>query len=146
MSSASGDVLLIAAAFVWVAGWVAASIWWRRRHGKPIFPRRPADAIYCTTGGSTRFASNCLMVAVTPTDLMVTPTFPFNLGFGAEIYRLEEQTPLSSIRSAQKQRGWLNVIVEIERPDGTVRRRELGLRSPDLFLAAVRGEASPVRE
>lgn len=133
---------------LWISTVITASIWWRKRRGRPIFPRPPEDARYFSTGGSAAFASNCLMVVVTPQDFWVTPTFPFNLGFLPEIYRLEVRSALSRVTHIEKRSGWLNIRLEFRQPNGSVRRLDLGVRSPDLFLEAVRAgipaQSSPV--
>lgn len=130
---------------LWIGGWIAASIFYRRIHGKPIFPRAPDGAIYregLASGVNTShwlgrigWASRCLIVAVTNRELVITPFFPFNLLFLPEIYGLEIRTPVSSVRSVEA-RPWFfrdSLIVGFE--DGSSVR--LILRDPDEFRRAL---------
>lgn len=93
---------------IWIGGWIAASVVYRRIHDKPLWPRSPADARYRELGasgvndthplGKLGGASRCLLVTVNARELRVTPFFPFNLMFLPEIYGLELLAPISSIR------------------------------------------------
>ncbi len=86
---------------------MAASIAYRRRTGKPIFPRAPAGAVFAEAwcsgrslkNGLTRVggASNCLLVYVADGALTVIPVFPFNLMFLPEIYGLEATVPTAEL-------------------------------------------------
>ena len=83
--------LMILPAFLWLALVIAASIFYRRRVGKPIFPRAPANALFAEkrcSGNSRRSiltqiggASNCLLIYVADRTLHIVPQFPFNLMF-----------------------------------------------------------------
>lgn len=98
-------------ALLWLASVVAVSVVFRRQRNKSIFPRLPASARFSqrvasgwsedTWLRSLGGANNCLMVAVTEKELIVTPFFPFTLMFLPEIWGLELQTPLSQIRHVE---------------------------------------------
>lgn len=95
------------AAFTWLTflavGWItlaiAVSIAFRKKRGKPIFPKAPPDALFAERGCSGRSldtpwariggARNCLLVALTPQRLAIVPIFPFDLIFLPEIYGLD---------------------------------------------------------
>jgi hypothetical protein len=140
---------LLFLAWAWVAGVIVASAVIRRRRGKPLFPRVPADASYAerwASGASQRSwvtrlgaASNCLMVAVTPKMLIVTPRFPFNLMFLPEIYGLDLFLDRRAIRSVQPLTGWgfNNVRVVFAGSAGGEGAVDLKLRRPEEFIAAV---------
>jgi hypothetical protein len=131
----------------WLAGWVIASIIYRLQRGKPIIPRLPDDALYRerTASGRSRKsfltmlggASNCLMVAVTPDEFIVTPFFPFTLIFLPEIYDLEVRVPRSRVRVVKESTGLLgrSVVLAIEGADP--RELILQLRDRAAFLAAL---------
>ncbi len=96
---------------LWIGGWIAASIWFRRANGKPINPKRPLVTAFCAdwcSGRSLRNvltriggARNCLLVYVSDDQLIVTPRFPFTLMFLPEIYGLDLTTPVASIASVE---------------------------------------------
>ncbi len=131
-------------AFGWVALVVAASILRRLQVGKPIVPKPPADAIFVetrTSGHSLKTwwtqigsAKNCLLVAVTPTTLVVTPQFPFNLMFLPEVYGLEFIVPRQAITSVETRPGVFKDPLIIKAGD---QRFELRLRDPEGFRAAL---------
>jgi hypothetical protein len=126
--------------FFWLAvAWpilgVLLSILYRRRAGKPLFPKVPANARYVERLGSAPFASNCLLVWVTADRLQVVPWFPFNLMFLPEIYRLERSIPISTIREVERRQSLLNNVVVTY---GDKRRRlRLRVRRPDDLVAAL---------
>ncbi len=125
------------AAPAWIAVVVLASILYRRYTGKPIYPRLPANAVFAERGASGPFASRCLLVAVTETDLTVVPQFPFNLMFLPEVYRLERTIPLASIKQVDTPKRLLrsNVVVTY----GDARRvLRLRLEEPPAFVKALR--------
>ncbi|MBC2665557.1 hypothetical protein H7F51_08480 [Novosphingobium flavum] len=130
------------AAFGWIAVVVGISIIYRRRAGKPIYPKLPPDVLYAERWASGPFASNCLMVAVTSASVSVVPKFPFNLMFLAEIYGLERSIPIESISAVQRTRSILgnNVAVTYGVDRKTLRLR---LNKPDQFLNALRKLVSP---
>src|SRR5947209_3806307 len=91
--------LVVVAPWLWIGGWIVASIVWRNSQGLPILTPRPADAIFfegMCSGASwknlfTRMfhANNALQVAVTPELLVIRLFFPFNLMFFPQIGDLE---------------------------------------------------------
>lgn len=97
--------------FLWILGFVAASIWYRRSKDEPIFPRLPDDADFGEKGCSGRSlksplskiggASRCLLVTVRKETLTITPQFPFNLMFLPEIYGLDIKVPVHTIASVK---------------------------------------------
>lgn len=128
--------------FAWIACVIGASIVMRRRKGKPIIPRLPEDAPFRERGCSgrsmksvlTRFggANNCLLVAITRDELIVTPSFPFNLMFLPEFYDLERRVARSAISHVEI-RTWLlgkRVCVTFH---GDVPAIELRVRDRDAF-------------
>lgn len=145
MSEARGIDWFFFFPFLWIGGWIAASVIYRRIHGKPIFPRAPEGAIYkermasgANTGhwlGRIGGANRCLIVAVTGRELVVTPYFPFNLMFLPEIYGLEVRTPLSRIRKVEDRRWFFRDSVVVEFDEGQGMR--LILRDPAAFKRAL---------
>lgn len=148
--------MIDASAFTWLpyvgVGWIflaiVVSIGFRKRRGKPIFPKAPADALfserYCsgrslqTPWARLGGARNCLLVAVTPKKLLVTPLFPFNLIFLPEIYGLEHAVDITNIREAVVRRSLLGQSVTVAYAEPKVQRIELRLRRHDEFLQALR--------
>lgn len=136
-------------AWAWIVGVIVVSVAIRIRRGKPIFPRAPADASYAERWASaasqrswlTRIggASNCMIVAVTPKTLLITPRFPFTLMFLPELYGLEATLDRGAIRSVQPLTGWgpNNVRVVFADANGQERAIDLKLRDRDAFIAAV---------
>jgi hypothetical protein len=129
---------MFAAAAGWVVFVYGVSIAVRRANGKPIFPRVPDGAIYAEKWASARWASNCLIVAVTSEALSVVPRFPFNMGFLPEIYGLERTIPMSWIREVRRLRsfGLLNNLAVVY-DDGVQRELRLKVRNPEAFIAAL---------
>jgi len=82
-------------------------------------------------------ASNCLIIAVTRDDLVVTPRFPFNLMFLPEVYGLELTANRSRVRVTNPTAGLLRnrVVITIDGADAT--RMELKPRDRVAFLAAL---------
>lgn len=140
---------LYALALLWIAGGIVASIVHRRRRGKPIFPKRPSDAVFWQGRASGRShrtwwslmggASNCLQVAVTPGRLIVRPMFPFTLMFLPEIYGLEYDLPLGAVRSVSEGRILLTrtLLLELNIPGKGDEMVELKLKDPDAFVRAL---------
>ncbi|MEG3181032.1 hypothetical protein [Sphingomonas sp. LT1P40] len=129
----------------WVALVIGASIIYRRANGKPIIPRVPKNALFVERKASGTWASNCLIVTVTPEEMVVTPFFPFTLGFLPEVYRMEHRIPLRRIRSVERKRGFLsnNIIVRYDGPDERVVK--LRVRDPDKLAAVLAAQRVPVR-
>jgi hypothetical protein len=135
--------------FAWVFGIMGLSAVIRLQRGKPIFARVPADAIFTekwTSGRSLRNlvgrfggARNALLVAVTPTRLIVRPHFPFTLVFLPEIYGLEVEIAPSQLRGAEERQGVLlkRIVIEYALPGRGDEEMELRLRNPAGFLAAI---------
>jgi hypothetical protein len=96
---------------VWIGGWIAASVWFRRANGKPVIPQKPRDAVFCEDwcsgrslrNGLTRIggASNCLLIHVSDGQLVVTPRFPFTLMFLPELYGLDLRVSIASIAGVE---------------------------------------------
>jgi hypothetical protein len=134
---------------LWILSWVGASIVFRLTRDKPIFPKRPNDAVFyegwasgrslATIWGRFGGARGCLMISITPQRLVVTPRFPFNLMFLPEVYGLEAQVPRSSVRIEKESSGLLRrgVIIVVDGADPI--RMELEPRNKDGFLAALKG-------
>lgn len=131
--------------FIWIIGWVGVSVIYRLRVGKPLFPRIPGDAIVSQRLASGRNrrnwliglgrARNCLNVAVTRNELLVSPMFPFNLMFLPEIYGLEVRLPLSSITSVERTASLWGEMLTVHFGDkGPL---DLRLRDPDSFERAL---------
>jgi len=131
---------------IWIAAWVSVSILFRRWAGKPIWPKAPDDALVVEEKASAPFAANCLLVAVTPEHLVISPTFPFNLMFLPEVWGLEHYVPLSEIDGATtyRSRTGLNVEVQVR---GRTRPIRLKLRQPSAFVRQLGAAAlSPARD
>jgi len=134
----------------WIMLWIGASIFYRKSRGKPIYPRKPSDAVFYEASGSghsnrnflTKLggASNCLSVAVTKDSLIVRPIFPFNLMFLPEIYGLEYNVLRRNIRTIVEKKVFLGraVTLEFSTSDGEHHSIELRLRGMDKFLGAMR--------
>jgi hypothetical protein len=103
------EFFAIAAPIGWLSAWVVSSIIYRRKSGKPIFPRAPDTAVFAEAWCSGRSlqnlltriggARNCLLVYVADDTLTIVPIFPFNLMFLPEIYGLETTTLISNVRA-----------------------------------------------
>lgn len=102
---------------IWIGGWIAASVWFRRANGKVIVPQKPTDAVFCEDWrsgrslrkGLTRIggARNCLLIYVSNGQLVVTPRFPFTLMFLPELYGLDLRVPTALVASIEPvQRVW----------------------------------------
>ena len=132
----------------WIALVVAVSIGFRKKRGKPIFPKAPPGALFSERGCSGRSldtlwariggARNCLLVALTPQKLVVVPIFPFNLIFLPEIYGLEHSLDISTIQQVADRNGILGKHITITYADPKVHRVELRLRHHDDFLGSLR--------
>lgn len=125
---ADSALLSIPAAFIWLAAVVLASIIYRRRAGKPVIPRAPADAVFVERGCSgssqrnllTRLggASNCLLIYVAEQNIHIVPQFPFNLMFLPEVWGLEMSAEVSkvSVSAPARSFGRASVILKVHEP------------------------------
>jgi hypothetical protein len=122
-------------AIAWLVFITGLSIAFRRKRGRPVIPRVPNDALYVDKRASGRWASNCLLVAITPDTVSVAPRFPFNLGFLPEIYGLERAIPIRAIRDVRRLRGFgLGNNVAVDFGYGELR---LKVHNPQAFLDAL---------
>lgn len=131
---------------VWIGGWIGASVLYRLREGKAVFPGLPDGAVFAqrmASGRSLRTwwtslggAKNCLTVGVTRTELVVTPMFPFNLMFLPEIYGLELRIPLTAITRVEKKPGALGQRLVVH--FGDKGPMELRLGDPAAFERALK--------
>lgn len=134
---------------LWCAGWISASIVYRKRQGKALFPKPPAGAKFVRTNVSGRSrrgfltslggARNCLMVAVTDRGLTVTPVFPLNLMFLPEVWDLEHDIAFADIKSLSMRKGVGTEILDIHFRSSNGEARHFELRLPDAsrLIAAV---------
>ncbi|MEP6785839.1 MAG: hypothetical protein ABI898_08865 [Sphingomonadales bacterium] len=132
----------------WIALAIGISIAFRKRRGKPLFPKVAPDAVYSERGCSGRSldtpwgriggARNCLLVALTRNTFLITPIFPFNLIFLPEIYGLDHTFPISAIREVSDKKGILGRRLTVTYADPKIRRVELRLRNHDAFLDRLR--------
>lgn len=135
----------------WLVFVVAASVAYRRSRGKDIFPGRPEGAVYYDGMGSgcsrknwltwIGGARNCLRVAVTKERLTVTPFFPFNMMFLPEIYDLDHDIPLGSIRGVKERRVlfWTTIRIDYDDPAAGIRSIELLVKKRDDLIKAIGG-------
>lgn len=120
--------------FVWIGGLIAASIFYRLRAGRPIRPDIAHDALFTERNAGGPWASKCLLVSITTSELQVAPSFPLNLMFLPEIWGTEYRIPVSDIKSAEVFRGWfMNIRVELD----SGRMITLKLKRPNSFLRAL---------
>ena len=141
--------LQFSGALAWLLLWIVGSAFYRKWKGKPLLAPRPSDAQFLeawTSGHSNRSlltkvggARNCLLVAVTPTSLIVRPHFPFSLLFLPEIYDLEYVIVRQQIRSVRPKSSLFGNTIEIlfGVSSGDTRSIELRLRQPQEFLQIV---------
>ena len=133
----------------WIAAWIGASIVYRRRSGKPVFPRAPDGAVFVEAWCSgrslgnvlTRFggARNCLLVSVADGALTIAFMFPFNLMFMPDAFGFQVTAPLADVTVERVKDGVLGkrIILAIRGP--RLRRVELWLKDRDGFRAALEG-------
>ena len=121
--------------FLWIASVIAASVVYRKRSNKPIFPGVPEEAVYFEKKAGSAWASGCLLVVVTPKLIAVTPTFPFTLMFGPEIFNLEKTEWLWLVKDVEIRTSLLPLNTTVRLKDG--RSFKLRLRRPKAFAAAV---------
>ena len=127
--------------FLWIGGWLIASIVYRWMNGKPIIPRTPADASFhenWCSGRSLRNwytrmggARNCLKVYVQGRELVVTPHFPFTLAFLPEIYGLDVRVPLTAITGIERAESLFGRSVRLEFSEAFPPAMELRLHDED---------------
>jgi len=129
-----------------IIAWFAASVAYRFVARKGIFASPQPAAAFAERWASGRFgtglisrlstARNCLQVQVTARELIVTPHFPFTLGFMPEIYDLDQRIPVVSVRKAASLGGAFAQAIEITylRQDGKEGALQLLLRRGDEFL------------
>jgi hypothetical protein len=141
--------ILFALALAWVALGVVASAIYRTMKSKPLYIAEPANPLFVerwTSGRSLRNlagrfggAKNCLFVAVTRSDLIVRPHFPFTLMFLPELFGLEMVVPRSNVRGVEHKTGLFGdtVILDIQPVNGTTYQVELRLRNVDGFTKAM---------
>lgn len=136
------------AGLAWMAFVVLGSLLFRLTRGKPVFANPPAKSVFLERWRSGRNrstffgrfggANNCLMVAVGEGRLRLLPHFPFTLMFLPEVFGLEVDVPLSKVRSARIEKGWVIETLCLELDDaGTPRRFELHLKNPRDFFHAL---------
>ena len=121
--------------FLWIASVIAASVIYRKRSNKPIFPEVPEDAVYFEKKAGSAWASGCLLVVVTPKLIAVTPTFPFTLMFLPEVFNVEKAEWLWLIKDVEVRTSLLPLNTTVRLKDG--RSFKLRLRRPKAFAAAV---------
>lgn len=131
------DFAWFAVTILWIVFWIAASIIYRKRAGKPIIPRFPADTIFAEKKASGRLASNCLMVAVTNQRFFVTPQFPFNLMFLPEIYGNEHDIPVSEILDVTCSSKWLGHNLFVTYGLRGPKKLRLRVRDPEAAREAI---------
>jgi hypothetical protein len=125
-------------AIAWTVFVVGISIVFRRSKGKPVFPVVPSGALYVDKWASGRWASNCLLVAVTDNAVTVVPRFPFNLMFLPEVYGLERTIPMTTVREVRRLQSFgLFNNVAVVYDDGVQRELRLRVRKPQAFVDAV---------
>jgi hypothetical protein len=138
--------VVLLAVFLWVGGFVLASILLRLRAGRPIITRAPEHAVFLQRSGSGRSerswltrlggANNCLMVAVTEHELHIVPMFPFNLMFMPEVWDLEHRIRRRDIRSVTPGSGrW--VRIEWQSSGAGRKAFRLRVRQPEALLQAL---------
>lgn len=131
---------------IWIAAVISISVLYRRRSGKPIFPRAPATATFVEAWASGRSlknvltrmggARNCLLIYIADGMLTVVPVFPFNLMFLPEIYGLEITVPINKIRVEQID-GLFGKRLRITVQGSTQEQIELSLRDPLRFQETI---------
>ena len=89
-------------------------------------------------------ARNCLQVQLTATELVVTPHFPFTLGFMPELYDYDKRIALDSVMHASHLGGRRSRVVEIAylKRDGSHAVLLLRLSGGDRFVDLVRSASA----
>jgi hypothetical protein len=142
-------VTLALLSFAWIAGWIGASVIYRRTSNKPIFPSVPESADFSETWRSGRSlknfltsiggARNCLLVYVSQGTLTIVPMFPFNLMFLPEIYGLEITAPVGAVSIAERD-GPLGKRVLLTIGGAEEQRLEISLNDLQAFQKALKGK------
>jgi hypothetical protein len=140
------ETLAIAAPFLWIAAVIMASVLYRLKVGKLVFPRAPKTAVFSEAWASGRSlknfltrmggARNCLLVYVADGMLTVVPLFPFNLMFLSEIFGLEISVPTAMV-GVEKVDGLFGKRLRISLEGPIQEQMELSLRNPDGLLVAI---------
>jgi hypothetical protein len=131
-----------------IAAVLAASLLYRKMHGKPLVYRRLEGTRFRQTNASgrshrswwTRLASakSCLVVQVTDRELDIHPFPPFNWFFMPEIYGLEHRVALTDVRSAEVRKRIVRHSVDITiRTDRGDEKLTLFLSDPEGFVRAL---------
>ena len=76
--------------------------------------RRASGNSLATPWGRLGGARNCLLIALTDSELYVIPQFPFNLMFLPEIYGLEAHIPFNQIHTCTPIDRWYGNSVQID--------------------------------
>jgi hypothetical protein len=134
-----------------IALWFVASVAYRIGSGKGLFARPSPGAVFVERWASGRAgtgpiarlstARNCLQVQVTGSELLVSPHFPFSLGFMPEIYDYDKRIALDAVRKVTRLDGRLADTVEIAygKPDGSQALLLLRLTQSRRFLERIQG-------
>ena len=130
-----GFGLQLGLSILWIFSIAIASIIYRRKNGKPIFPAIPENAIYVEKRAGAPWAQRCLLVVVTPEILAVTPTFPFTLFFLPEVYRMEKAEWLSSIVGVDVRSSMWPLNTTVRLKNG--KKFRLRLKRPKDFAAVI---------
>ena len=140
--------LLFAFFIAWFLFWLIVSFVYRKVRGEKVSIPAKHEVVFEERGASGRSlrtwwtrlggASNCLVVSVPRSRLVVRPIFPFTLLFLPEIYDLEHSINLTEITNVDIQSGVFRQLAVVEfRKRQQLRRIEITLRNPEGFLQAV---------
>jgi len=145
-------------ALLWIVGHFVASLVFRIRTGRFVFPPRFPDALHCESWisgvGPQRVlflrpgASHCLWVAVLPERLLVGAVFPFNVFFPPKRMGFEYDIPSDRIISVTERRpsvGRARVVIRFSSDDGAEVEFELSVRDVKRFSTAL-GQMSKTLE
>ena len=131
--------------------WVAVSIAYRLRSGKPLVACTRPGSVFAERWMSARIGSgllarlgtarNCMHAQVTSSELHLHPHFPFTIGFMPELYGLDLVIPLERISSATITGGNYAQIVEVvyRTSGGDQNTIQLLLRNAESFIHNVLG-------
>jgi len=129
----------------WIVAWIVASVLYRRKLNKPLFPRIPDGADFAEARRSGRSlrnfltriggARNCLLIYVNNGTLTIRPTFPFNLMFLPEVYGLEIAVPVGDVKISKASRNRVLLTA-----DGAPQERiEISIQDVEAFRRALGG-------
>lgn len=139
-----------------IVGWFVASVVWRLVSGRGLFARPRSAALFVErwasgrsgTGPVARLATarNCLQVQLTADELVITPHFPFTLGFMPELYDFDKRVRLDAIVRVQRLGGRFAEAIELNytRHDGTDAVLQLLLRQGERFTALLAAQRAPL--